>query len=167
MTRHPARTGRARPRNGPRTAPRNGLSASLPSDPGATSRTGPEGAPRNGPRDRDRGQAAIEFIGFLPLLLLLALAGVQLGLAAYTAQQAGTAARTAARYVSQDDDRGGASAGRAALSGWLADDAAFTERRAPGEVTVTATVTIPSVLPGVSFGSVEKSATMPRQRELP
>ncbi|MCX2969150.1 MULTISPECIES: TadE/TadG family type IV pilus assembly protein [Streptomyces] len=118
-------------------------------------------------RDRDRGQAAIEFLGFVPLLLLLALAGIQLGLAAYTAQQAGTAARTAARYVSQDDDRAAAGAGEAALSGWLADGAAFAERREPGEVTVTATVDIPSVIPGVDFGSAEKSATMPRSRELP
>jgi hypothetical protein len=41
-------------------------------------------------RGKDRGQVAIEYLGFLPILLLLAVAGVQLGLAAYTAQQAGT-----------------------------------------------------------------------------
>ncbi|MEE1927807.1 TadE/TadG family type IV pilus assembly protein [Streptomyces sp. TRM 70351] len=115
---------------------------------------------------RDRGQAAIEFIGFLPLLLLVALAAVQLGIAAYTAQQAGTAARTAARYVSQDDTRAADPAGRAALSDWLAERAGFTEARPPGEVTVTATVPIPSVIPGVDFGSVEKSATMPRVRDV-
>ncbi len=42
---------------------------------------------------RDRGQVAIEYLGFIPILLLVALAAVQLGLVAYTAQQAGTAAR--------------------------------------------------------------------------
>ncbi|MYX55476.1 septum formation initiator, partial [Streptomyces sp. SID8382] len=46
---------------------------------------------------RDRGSASIEFLGFLPILILVALAAVQLGIAAYAAQQAGTAARAAAR----------------------------------------------------------------------
>lgn len=110
----------------------------------------------------DRGQSSIEFIGFLPILLLLALAGVQLGLAAYTANQAGTAARAAARYVSQDDSNNAAQAGRNAISGWLADDATFAEDRPSGEVSVTATLQIPSVIPGVTFGSVERKTTMPR-----
>ena len=51
---------------------------------------------------RDRGQASIEFLGFLPILLLVALAVVQLGLAAYAVQQAGTGARAAARTASMD-----------------------------------------------------------------
>lgn len=127
------------------------------------------GAPPSAPgarRDRrDRGQAAIEFIGFVPLLLLLALTGVQLGLVAYTASQASTAARAGARYVSQDDDRSAQTGAGQAMSGWLADNAGFTESRPAGEVTVTATVQIPSVIPGVDFGSVEKSATMPRARD--
>lgn len=113
-------------------------------------------------RRKDRGQASIEFIGFLPILLLLALAGVQLGLAAYTANQAGTAARAAARYASQDDTNNAAQAGRNAISGWLADDATFAEARPRGEVSVTATLQIPSVIPGVTFGSVERKSTMPR-----
>ncbi|MGY5133981.1 TadE/TadG family type IV pilus assembly protein, partial [Streptomyces nigrescens] len=33
---------------------------------------------------RDRGQVSIEFLGFLPILLVVGLAVVQLGLAAYT-----------------------------------------------------------------------------------
>ncbi|NEC52522.1 septum formation initiator, partial [Actinospica acidiphila] len=37
---------------------------------------------------RDRGQVAIEYLGFLPVLLIVAMAAVQLGLIAYTAQQA-------------------------------------------------------------------------------
>ncbi|MDK1476618.1 TadE/TadG family type IV pilus assembly protein [Streptomyces sp. 549] len=114
---------------------------------------------------RDRGQAAIEFIGFLPLLLIIALAGVQLGIVAYTASQAGSGARAAARYVSQDDTRSATAGGKQAMSGWLASRAAFAEQRPAGEVTVTATVQIPSVIPGIGFGSVSKSATMPRARD--
>lgn len=47
----------------------------------------------HGLRARDRGQVAIEYLGFIPVLLLVTLAAVQLGLVAYTAEQAGTAAR--------------------------------------------------------------------------
>ncbi len=48
-------------------------------------------------RDRDdRGQVALEYIGFIAILLLVGLAAIQLGVAAYAANQAGTGARAAA-----------------------------------------------------------------------
>ncbi|MCK1795732.1 pilus assembly protein [Streptomyces sp. XM4193] len=92
----------------------------------------------------------------------MALAGVQLGLVAYTAAQSGTAARAAARTASQDAGGSPAAAGREAISGWLADGAAFAQDTPEGEVTVTATLRIPSVIPGVDLGSVQRSSTMPR-----
>ncbi|MFF3715157.1 TadE/TadG family type IV pilus assembly protein [Streptomyces prasinus] len=108
-------------------------------------------------RHRDRGQVAIEYLGFLPVLLIVALAGVQLGLIAYTAQQAGTAARAGARSASLGEAAGPACA--VAVSDWLATDC----RGAGGgdEVTVTATITIPSIVPGWDFGQARKTATMP------
>jgi hypothetical protein len=116
-------------------------------------------------RSRERGQVSIEFLGFLPILLFLALAGVQLGLGAYTAQQAGTAARAAARTATHDNpavtpER----AGRAAISDWLADDTRIDTEYggAYDEVTYTAKVKIPSLVPFVDFGDAEKSVTMPR-----
>ncbi|MGY0058812.1 TadE/TadG family type IV pilus assembly protein [Streptomyces sp. LZ34] len=114
-------------------------------------------------RGRDRGSASIEFLGFLPVLLLVALAAVQLGLAAYTVQQAGTAARAAARTASLDEvQTSPAAAGLAAVSGWLADGADVgVTPCGDGQTRATATVDIPSVLPGVSFGSAKRSATMP------
>ncbi|GAA2395228.1 TadE/TadG family type IV pilus assembly protein [Streptomyces glaucosporus] len=130
---------------------------------------GAEGVPQTAgtaggrPRARDGGQVLVEFAGFLPVLLVLAFAVVQLGVAAYTAQQAGTAARAAARMATQD--RPGMSyerAGREAMSDWLADGAAFRIDRVADEVTVTARVTIPSVIPGIDdFGEAEKRTTMP------
>jgi len=112
---------------------------------------------------RERGQVSIELIGFLPVLLILAFAAIQLGVAAYTAQQAGTAARAAARMATQDEP--GMSyqrAGREAMSDWLADGATFRLDRVADEVTVTARVTIPSVIPGIDdFGKAEKRSTMP------
>ncbi|MEU5023011.1 TadE/TadG family type IV pilus assembly protein [Streptomyces milbemycinicus] len=112
---------------------------------------------------RDRGSASIEFLGFLPVLILVALAAVQLGLAAYAVQQAGTAARAAARTASLDEVKTSpAAAGRAAMSGWLADgtDVGVTPC-GDGRTRATATVDIPSVIPGVDFGSAKRSATMP------
>jgi Flp pilus assembly protein TadG len=107
----------------------------------------------------DRGQVALEYLGFLPLLLLVALGAVQLGLIAYAAQQAGTAARTGARSASLDGNYNADC--QQAVSSWLkasCGDLAFGD----DEVTVTSTVTIPSVIPGIgTFGEAHKTATMP------
>lgn len=117
---------------------------------------------RTRPR-RDRGTASIEFLGFLPVLLLVGLAAVQLGLAAYAAQQAGSAARAAARTATLDDPRvSPGDAGRAALSGWLRTEGA---PEAPacdggGRTTATVTVAIPSVLPFLGDRTVTRRATM-------
>ncbi|MFJ4535888.1 TadE/TadG family type IV pilus assembly protein [Streptomyces tibetensis] len=111
-------------------------------------------------KGRDRGQVAIEYIGFLPILLIVALGAVQLGLIAYTAQQAGTAARTGARSASLD---GPSEADcKAAVSSWLADGTSCSAPTGGDEVTVTATVQIPSLVPGWEFDPAVKTATMPR-----
>ncbi|MFF0747544.1 TadE family protein [Streptomyces sp. NPDC004267] len=111
-------------------------------------------------RGRDRGQVAVEYLGFLPILLLIGLAGVQLGIVAYAAQQAGTGARAAARADSVDD-RGAVPdpgvAGKAAMSGWIAGR---SDVEVAGGVA-TVTVRIPSLIPFLDMPSVSKSATMP------
>ncbi|MGK5631495.1 TadE/TadG family type IV pilus assembly protein [Streptomyces sp. URMC 123] len=117
---------------------------------------------------RDRGQVAIEFLGFLPILLVVALATVQLGIAAYGAQQAGTAARAAARAASLDDRADAPAptpqaAAEAATSDWL--DVAVASSGGAGEVRATATVTIPSVIPGIPDMTATRSATMPLPAE--
>ncbi|MDW6060251.1 TadE/TadG family type IV pilus assembly protein [Streptomyces sp. FXJ1.4098] len=130
---------------------------------GAAARAAGAARDRRRAQRRDRGSASIEFLGFLPVLILVALAAVQLGLAAYAVQQAGTAARAAARTASLDEVRTSpAAAGLAAMSGWLADgtDVGVTPC-GDGQTRATATVDIPSVIPGVDFGSAKRSATMP------
>ncbi|PWI17760.1 septum formation initiator [Streptomyces sp. Act143] len=113
--------------------------------------------PANGSGVRDRGQVAIEYLGFLPILLLVALAGVQVGLIAYAAQQAGTAARAGARAASLDQ---GAQEGCAtSVSDWLSVNC--SEGGGGDSVTVTATVDIPNVVPFWDFGTAQKTATMP------
>ncbi|MFE7512029.1 hypothetical protein ACFU8I_12520 [Streptomyces sp. NPDC057540] len=48
------------------------------------------------------------------------------------------------------------------MSGWIADGTRIDPSTGGGEVTVTVTVTIPSVVPFVDdFGTVRKTATMP------
>jgi hypothetical protein len=100
---------------------------------------------------------AIEYLGFIPILVLVAMAGVQIGLIAYTAQQAGTAARAGARAASiaESAQEGCANA----VSDWLTVTCAAAE--GADEVTVTATVDIPSIVPGWDFGDAHKTATMP------
>ncbi|MEU0191645.1 TadE/TadG family type IV pilus assembly protein [Streptomyces afghaniensis] len=110
-------------------------------------------------RERDRGQVAIEYLGFLPILLLVAMAAVQLGLIAYTAQQAGTAARAGARSASLQQSA--QQACTTAVSSWLADGTDCVEAPGGDEVTVTATVDIPSIVPGWEFDPARKTATMP------
>lgn len=118
------------------------------------------------PRRADTGSASLELLGMIPLLILVALAGVQLGIAAYCASQAGTAARAAARVQAQDDDDWGTqvdplTAGKQSVSGWLRGHTNISVSGS-AEVTATATVDIPSLFPGVKiFGPVTRSATMP------
>ncbi|MFD9480268.1 TadE/TadG family type IV pilus assembly protein [Streptomyces nojiriensis] len=110
---------------------------------------------------RDRGQATLEYIGFLPILILVALCGIQLGWTAYVVQQAQTAARTAARVEARKPEAGKA-AGLAAIKESLRPRATIDFRK-PGD-TVTATVSIPikSIVPGVGERSVTRTATMPK-----
>lgn len=110
---------------------------------------------------RDKGQAVVEYGGWLVLLLFVAMVAVQVGLAVYAAQQAGTAARAAARVASQREAQMDyQQAGRAAVSSWLT--AGFGIAQQADEVTVTAKVRIPNLIPGIDLGEATKSATMPR-----
>ncbi|MFF4502143.1 TadE/TadG family type IV pilus assembly protein [Streptomyces sp. NPDC001401] len=107
---------------------------------------------------RDQGQVAIEYLGFLPVLIIVGMAVVQLGLIAYAAQQAGTAARAGARAASLEP--GTAQQGCANA---ISDGLSVACTAAPGgdTVTVTATVQIPSIVPGWDFDPAQKTATMP------
>ena len=121
-------------------------------------------APPRRRRRTDGGQVAIEYLGFIPLLLLVGLCAIQLGVAAYAANQAGTAARAAARTASLDrPEISPAEAGRRSISGWL-HESSFTGSEGGDSVTYTARIKIPSVIPGMknAFGWAERSSTMPR-----
>ncbi|MGW1774033.1 TadE/TadG family type IV pilus assembly protein [Streptomyces sp. NPDC002104] len=116
---------------------------------------------RRGEARRDRGAISLEYLGFLPILLLVGLGGMQLGWSAYVVQQAQTAARTAARVEARDPGAGVA-AGRAAISANLARGATIDPPvKTRDSVRVRVTLTIESVVPGVADRTVTRSAVMP------
>ncbi|MFD8740022.1 TadE/TadG family type IV pilus assembly protein [Streptomyces sp. NPDC059618] len=116
----------------------------------------PAAAPARRLRD-DRGVSILEFVGFLPILLLVGLAAVQLGLIGYGVNQAGSGARAAARVASQGGD--GGAAGRAAVSGWL--DPRVTPDEGAETTTATVRVHVPGVIPLFGGYDVTRHATMP------
>ncbi|WP_049578572.1 TadE/TadG family type IV pilus assembly protein [Streptomyces sp. SBT349] len=121
-------------------------------------------APRRGARApaRDAGVTAVEFVGWVPILLLVALAALQLGVVGYAAQQAGSAARAAARTAAQEEiEDEYQAAGRAAASDWL-DVSIEAVALCGDEATVTARVSVPSVLPFMDdLGDATRTVTMP------
>ncbi|WP_406496960.1 pilus assembly protein [Streptomyces sp. NBC_00846] len=113
---------------------------------------------------RDRGQVAIEYLGFLPLLLLVGLLAIQAGLAAYAANQAGTGARAGARMASMSTGGCDEQAAKDAMSDWTADRVEFLHASSSfDKVTCTVSVDVPDIIPGVHiWGPAERSSTMPR-----
>jgi hypothetical protein len=122
-----------------------------------------ENAPRRSLRADDRGVSILEFAGFLPFLLLIGMAAIQLGLVGYSANQAGSGARAAARVQSQGGD--GTGAGQAAMSGWL--DADIDPGGGGGDTTTaTVTVHVPVLVPFLDEQwDVRRTATMPNDRD--
>lgn len=105
----------------------------------------------------DRGVSILEFAGFLPILLVIGMAAIQLGLVGYGINQAGTGARAAARVASQGGD--GTAAGQAAVSGWL--DPNVSPDKGPDLTTATVKVHVPAVIPLFGGWDVTRHATMP------
>ncbi|WP_030965664.1 TadE/TadG family type IV pilus assembly protein [Streptomyces sp. NRRL S-378] len=106
----------------------------------------------------DRGQVALEYIGFIPILLFVALCGIQLGWVAYVHEQADTAARTAARVEAQHRGRGEA-AGVAAVREGLG--ARVVVSRTADAVTAVATIPVHSIIPGLDPHDATATAVMP------
>ncbi|ARX86132.1 MULTISPECIES: TadE/TadG family type IV pilus assembly protein [Streptomyces] len=101
----------------------------------------------------------LEFAGFLPLLLIIGMAAIQLGLVGYAANQAGSGARAAARVASQGEG-GGEAAGHAAMHDGLSADVSVSDGGDTSKATVV--VQVPTLLPFVDTDwTVTKSATMP------
>ncbi|MFD6417158.1 TadE/TadG family type IV pilus assembly protein [Streptomyces sp. NPDC060194] len=112
---------------------------------------------------RDRGQVSLEFVAMLPILLIVALGAVQLGVAVYASQQAGSAARAAARVASldpEDADTTPQAAAEAAVSDFLGA-VGVAGGPAGDQATVTVTLQVPDLLPGIAIGTTSRTVTMP------
>ena len=107
----------------------------------------------------ERGQASAEFMGMVFWLLLAAVAAWQLMLAAWTADQATNATRTASRVAARADGDA-EKAARNAVSGPLRGG--FHDFRMEGE-TATVKLSIPIILPGITAEgfSITRKATLP------
>ncbi|MGW7059165.1 TadE/TadG family type IV pilus assembly protein [Streptomyces sp. NPDC054904] len=112
----------------------------------------------------DRGQVALEYIGFVPILLFVALCAIQLGWIAYVHEQADTAARTAAR-VEALKGSGGEAAGRAAVRGGLSAD--VTVSKNTDAVTANVSIRINSIIPGLNPEPATATAVMPNDDPNP
>ncbi|MGY1497907.1 TadE family protein [Streptomyces sp. QTS52] len=112
--------------------------------------------------ERDRGSSILEFTGFLPILILIGLACIQLGLIGYGVNQAGTGARAAARTTSLGGD--GVAAGVASVSDWLDPDV-DAPLGAGDTTTATVTVHVPAIIPIFGEWDLQRSATMPNDED--
>lgn len=113
----------------------------------------------------DRGSAAVEFVGLVPVLLLCTMVLLQMGLVAWANVSAGQAATAAARAASLH--RSGSQAARSSLPGSL--EASSIDRAAtPMGERWTVEVEVPSVLPGDwKVGRVRQTREMPNIPSIP
>lgn len=109
------------------------------------------------------GQAAVEFVALLPVLILVALAMGQGAVAGYAAWSAAGAARVAARAEALGEPPGAAA--RDELPQFLDRGSrvrvADPDGKTPGRVTVR--LRVPSLVPGLKFGTVAGRAQLPGQ----
>jgi hypothetical protein len=104
-----------------------------------------------------RGQAAVEFVTLLPLILALLAGATQLVLAGHAWWAASAAARAAARAHAIGAPE--LAAARAALPASLDRRVAVED----GDGAVAVHLTIPTVLPGLDLGTLTTHATFAQQ----
>ncbi len=108
-------------------------------------------------RRGQRGSASVELLGYMPILMLLLVAGIQLFLGAFTAASAENAARAGARAASKGGL--GEFAAMRALQPGLRREASTRQDGERFEVSVR----VPVVLPPLQghAPTITRSATMP------
>jgi hypothetical protein len=104
-------------------------------------------------RRRTDGQASVELVAILPALAVCVLIAAQAAAVGWALWTAGNAARAGARAEHVGGD--GEAAARRALPGRLREDAAVTN-----EDGVRVKVAVPSLLPGVSLGSIAAASKL-------
>lgn len=113
----------------------------------------------------DRGQVAVEFVGTVPLILLLVAAVWECVLIGYAFSLAGNAADEAARAGAVK----GAAECRAAAGKYIGGAWNMSvDCGASGDLyKATVTLNIPVLYPGLGFGSIDGTAGAAMERESP
>ncbi|OEJ33494.1 TadE/TadG family type IV pilus assembly protein [Streptomyces subrutilus] len=121
-------------------------------------------SPRRGARGRDRGQVAIEFVGTVPLILLLVAAVWECVLIGYAFSLAGNAADEAARAGAVTGKRADCvtAAGEHISAAWAME--ADCDRS--GDIyKATVTLKIPVFYPGLNFGEIKGTGGAAMEKE--
>ncbi|GAA0306473.1 septum formation initiator [Streptomyces polychromogenes] len=118
---------------------------------------------RRWPGERDRGQVALEFVGTVPLILLLVAAVWECVLIGYAFSLAGNAADEGARAGAVHGDGACAAAAGEHIGGaWNLT----TECGPSGDVyKATVSLEIPVLYPGLSFGRITGTGGAAMERE--
>jgi pilus assembly protein CpaE len=113
-------------------------------------------------RRREEGSVAAEFVGILPLLLVVAIIGWQLLLIVGAGTSTATAARNGSRALSTDEDH--REVVERSLPAWLRDGHVVAVDDNGSEVSVQ--VRVPVLFPGVTAEAfrLTRSADLPRSR---
>ncbi len=111
------------------------------------------GGHKNRRRINSRAQASVELVAILPALAACVLIAAQAAAVGWALWTAGNAARAGARAEHVGGD--GEAAARRALPGRLRDGAAVTS-----EDGIRVKVAVPSLLPGLSLGSIAAAAKL-------
>ncbi|MGW7440104.1 TadE/TadG family type IV pilus assembly protein [Streptomyces sp. NPDC054849] len=120
--------------------------------------------PSRRPRRGDRGQVAVEFVGMVPLILLLVAAVWECVLIGYAFSLAGNAADEAARAGAVTGDRGActAAAGEHISAAW----GMSAECGPAGDIyKATVTLKIPVLYPGLNFGEITGTGGAAMEKE--
>ncbi len=103
-----------------------------------------------------RGQATIEFLAMIPILMLVLIGAFQLFLLGFTMNETSNAARAAARAGSVGKDY--YAAGKDSLESWLQKDLASIKQ---DRTTYTVRVYVPVIFPGIHRPVIGRSASIP------
>ena len=107
---------------------------------------------------RDVGQASVELLALVPLVVLLGWGVWQVALTGLTAGRAAHAARIGSRAAALGADA------KEAIRKALPQSMPSLTRLKSDAGKVTVSLRVPSVIPGLKLGSVTASASFPRQR---
>ena len=116
--------------------------------------------PRSRARGRDAGQASLELLGMVPVMLMVMGVVFQLLTIGYSITQAENAARAGARAEARGDSA--SAAVTSATHTWLSPQ---TSGGGGADATVTVQVDVPLMFPGVPLNvtTITRTATFPRQ----